>query len=81
MATSLMRTLAPVYFTSSETPNLVASNIAELILSLTLANGTVHERFWTGLDHLPEVVPFRLERFALEPFQTCLHYGNNRSAA
>ena len=50
MATSLMRTLAPVYFTSSETPNLVASNIAELILSLTyslftLANGTVLDRF------------------------------------
>ena len=43
-------------------------------VSFTLANRTVLVRFWTGLDHLPEAVPFRLERFALEPFHIHLHY-------
>ena len=42
-------------------------------------NGFVYTSERNGLDHLPGVVPFRLERFALEPFHTRLHYSKNRS--
>ena len=44
-------------------------------VSFSLANGMVLDR----LDHLPEVVPFRLERFGLEPFHARLHYSKNCS--
>ena len=39
-------------------------------VSFTLANGTVPERFWTGLDHLPEVVPSGTVRFGTVPCRT-----------
>ena len=31
------------------------------------------ELFWTGADHLSEVVPFRMEQIGLERFGVCLH--------